>query len=68
MGKIKQFPRCNVLSVRVDDLLHIEVMKQLGDRSPSDYLRVAIEEKIARDSQRAMDHYLRGLDTATVQI
>ena len=61
MGKIKQFPRYNVLSVRVDDLLHIEVIKQLGDRSPSDYLRAALEEKLARDRQRAMDEYLGSL-------
>lgn len=61
MGKIKQFPRCNVLSVRVDDLLHVEVMKQLGARSPSDYLRAALEEKVTRDQQHAVDDYLRRL-------
>ncbi|MBT0664750.1 hypothetical protein KI809_15560 [Geobacter pelophilus] len=57
MPKMKEHPRYNIISTRIDDHLHADVVAAAGDNL-SNYLRLALEEKIIRDQQRALDAHL----------
>lgn len=59
MGKYKENPRYNVLSLRVSDQIYFDVVSALNGRTVADYLAAAIEEKLIRDRQLALDEHLR---------
>lgn len=51
MGRMKQHPRYNVLSVRVSDDTHKCISHALSGRSVQEYVHAAIEEKLINDRQ-----------------
>ena len=59
MGKMKENPRYNILTTRVDDWTLAELRERLAGTSISIYLAAALEEKITRDRQIAVDDFLR---------
>jgi hypothetical protein len=63
MGKTKQQPRYNVLSVRLSDYELREISEQISDTNATrqDFILQALLEKTTRDRQASMDNYLRGL-------
>lgn len=60
MGKMKEHPRYNVLSLRVSDYELREVQEHIKG-SRQDYLLQALMEKITRDRQASFDDHLRSL-------
>lgn len=61
MGKMKQNPKYNVISMRVSDLHKAEIRIAAGGQSVSDFLAAAVREKIANDRQARIDEAVRGL-------
>ncbi|MBT0666370.1 hypothetical protein KI809_18840 [Geobacter pelophilus] len=58
MGKMKEHPQYNIVSTRICDQLLAEIHNQRDCLSISDYFRAALEEKVIRDQQRAIDEHL----------
>lgn len=58
MGKMKEHPRYNVLSLRVSDYELREVTEHIKG-SRQDYLLQALMEKITRDRQASFDDHLK---------
>lgn len=58
MGKMKENPRYNVLSLRVSDY-ELRELKEVQRGSRQDYLLQAVMEKVARDRQASLDSHLR---------
>jgi hypothetical protein len=59
MGRKKEQPRYNILTLRVGDYTLVELQKQLNGASVSSYINAALEEKLVRDRQYSLDEYLR---------
>lgn len=59
MGKMKEHPRYNIISVRISDreLAELDIMR--GNRKRSAILCDALNEKILNDRQRHMDEFIR---------
>ena len=57
MGRIKESPRYNVLSVRVDDV-ELQDINKCKKGTIQDFMLEAITEKINRYCQNKMDDYL----------
>jgi len=61
MGRKKQNPRYNILTLRVDDYTLSDLQGRLNGISVSSYVNAALEEKITRDRQASMDTYLKNI-------
>lgn len=62
MGKMKQYPRYNVLSLRVTDEELAQIRTAIGRRrTRQEFLLAAVMEKVIQTRQEAVDERLRGL-------
>lgn len=59
MGKMIENPRYNIVSTRISDPAYFGVIEALQGRSLAEYLCQAINEKLIRDRQLALDEHLR---------
>jgi hypothetical protein len=61
MGKKKENPRYNILSIRVSDYELREISEQISGTTRQDFILQAVLEKCSRDRQTSLDHHLRSL-------
>lgn len=63
MGKMKQHPKYNVLTVRIDDDLADQARRIIANQfngNASAFIEAALREKLAADAQHHMDEVTRG--------